>query len=342
MKFCNLNKLILFFLIILISGCKLEGNVQGKFIEQKIIPVVYDQGKVEGIYFCPRDDCSQKLSKLILNAKERVHCAFFDLDLDEVINALNQKSKKIDVKVVVDKDNYEIVEDLDFVNPDTRSAFMHNKFCVIDNKIMTGSFNPTINGAEKNNNNFILIQSSILAKNYEDEFKELWNGEFGRGNQVQNPVVYLNETRIENYFCPEDLCSEKIKKVLEKAEDSIYLLVFSFTHDGIANKIVIKMHEGISVKGVFEKRGAGSEYSKFKLFEYQEADVRKDNNSYVMHHKIFIIDNSTVITGSFNPSSNADKRNDENILIIYDKEVASKYLEEFEYIWKNFSEITDL
>ena len=38
-----------------------------------------------------------------------------------------------------------------------------------------------------------------------------------------------------------------------------------------------------------------------------------------MHHKVFIIDEEIVITGSFNPSKNADTRNDENILIINKK-----------------------
>jgi phosphatidylserine/phosphatidylglycerophosphate/cardiolipin synthase-like enzyme len=330
------NKLILIILLILISGCTIEGKVV-EDIGQAVIPIVQDEGSVEGVYFCPRDDCSGKLTDFILSAKQRVYCAFFDLDLDNVINALKEKNKKVDVRVVVDKDNYDIVEYLDFVKPDTRSAFMHNKFCIVDNKISTGSFNPTVNGNEKNNNNLIIISSKVLAENYEDEFSELWNGTFGKGDNVEFPIVYLSGRRIENYFCPEDSCGEKIRNTLDKAEDSIHFLTFSFTHNSIANKIVLKMHENVSVQGIFEKRGTGSEYSKYRLFEYQEADVRKDNNSAVMHHKVFIIDNKTVITGSFNPSKNADWRNDENILIIYDKEVAEKYLEEFEYIWKRYS-----
>jgi phosphatidylserine/phosphatidylglycerophosphate/cardiolipin synthase-like enzyme len=71
--------------------------------------------------------------------------------------------------------------------------------------------------------------------------------------------------------------------------------------------------------------------------EFQGAELKKDNNSYSMHHKIFIIDNKTVITGSFNPSANADINNDENILIIHDKKIAKKYLEEFDYLWNNYS-----
>jgi phosphatidylserine/phosphatidylglycerophosphate/cardiolipin synthase-like enzyme len=323
-------------LLVLVSGCAAEGNI---IKQSRIITVIHDKGGVEAVYFCPRDSCELMLAQFILSAKERVHCAFFDLDLDGVINALDTQYKKgLDVKLVVDTDNYGYVESLDFAVQDNRSSIMHNKFCIIDNSISTGSFNPTVNGAQKNNNNLIIINSKVLADNYEDEFDELWNGIFGKGGKVNNPVVYLNGSKIENYFCPDDSCSEKVKDALEKAENSIYFLVFSFTHDSIANKIVLKMHENVSVKGVFEKRGAGSEYSKYRLFEYQEADIRKDNNSGVMHHKIFIIDNETVITGSFNPSENADWKNDENILIIHDKYVAERYSEEFKYIWNFHTE----
>ena len=45
---------------------------------------------------------------------------------------------------------------------------------------------------------------------------------------------------------------------------------------------------------------------------------------------MFIIDNETVVTGSFNPTLSGDTRNDENILIIHDKEIAKEFLEEFE------------
>ena len=326
--------LYLILVLIFITGCSQN------FASSNVVRTISKENeKAINIYFCPRDDCSGKLSDFILSAEKSAHCAFFDLDLENVKNALNTQYKKgLDVKLAVDTDNYKYVKEFDFVVQDNRSSIMHNKFCIIDGKrISSGSMNPTVNGNEKNNNNLIIIESKYLAKNFEDEFQELWNHQFGKGDKVNNPIVYLNETRIENYFCPEDRCSEKIKDVLDKSEESIRFLVFSFTHDGIANSILMRKLENVSIKGIFEKRGTGSEYSKFNLFEYQGIDVRKDNNSAVMHHKVIIIDDKIVITGSFNPSKNADTRNDENILIIYDKSVAERYLEEFVYIWNKYS-----
>jgi len=320
----------------MISSCGITGNVA----QQKITSVVNEPaGRIDAVYFCPRDNCDERLSELILSAKEKVHCAFFDLDLENVKNALEcQHEKGIDVKIVIDSDNYEQITNLKIpIKLDNRSAFMHNKFCVVDNKVSTGSFNPTANCAYKNNNNLIVLRSNALAKNYEEEFNELWHGTFGKGSRTKMPIVYLNNTKIENYFCPEDKCSEKIEQALKQAEKSIYFLLFDFTHTGIANEIVMKLHEGVEAKGVFEKIGAGSKYSRYNLLDFQGADVRKDSNSNMMHHKVFIIDDFIVITGSFNPTKNADTSNDENILIIYDKEVAKEYKEEFEYIWTNYS-----
>ena len=315
-------------LIIFISGCS---PPTAQVIKQPIL--IETTNSEPEIYFCPREDCEQHLLNLLDEAKTSIHCAFFDLDLQKVIALLEKKSKTIDVKIVTDNDNYKNIEYLDFVKHDNRSAFMHNKFCIIDNKkIFTGSLNPTQNDAYKNNNNMIIIESKYLAENYEDEFNELWNGEFGKGDYVKNPVIYLNNIRIENYFCPEDECAFQIQKQIQKANKSIYFLAFSFTHDAIATDLVIKFYQGVDIKGVFEKTRI-SEYSKYHLLEYQGANVIKDKNKYTMHHKVFIIDNRTVITGSFNPSENADKSNDENVLVIEDEGIAKIYLEEFEYIW---------
>ena len=61
--------------------------------------------------------------------------------------------------------------------------------------------------------------------------------------------------------------------------------------------------------------------------------VKKDTNKYKMHHKVFIIDNETVVTGSFNPTASAENKNDENIIIIKDKNIAGSFLKEFDRLW---------
>jgi phosphatidylserine/phosphatidylglycerophosphate/cardiolipin synthase-like enzyme len=315
--------ILLFILIILINGCA-SLNITGKTTEDIIIKETTEETVV---YFCPKDDCSKILTDFISSAKNSVHCALFDVDLKDVIHIIAKKSSKIDVKLVVDNNNYGEITGPG-VKQDNNNQLTHNKFCLIDGeKIFTGSFNPTERGAYKNNNNLLILYSKYLAENYEDEFQELWNGD-----EVKHPIIYLNNKKIENYFCPEDNCKEHVIENLNSAEKSIYFMTFSFTDEEVADAILFK-DNNIEIKGVFEKMQAGSKYSQYKRLKEFGLDVKLDKNKYNMHHKVFIIDNETVITGSYNPSGSGNYRNDENIIIIHDKDIAKKYLEEFEDVF---------
>ncbi|NQV08508.1 hypothetical protein HQ529_01500 [Candidatus Woesearchaeota archaeon] len=298
-------------LLLLFTGC--TSNV----VKENIVENV----KIE-VYFCPEDDCERILFNFLNSSEKSIHCALYDLDLDKIIKLLEEKQAKL----IIDDNNY---QNFSFdVKKDSSSRVMHNKFCVVDEKkVFTGSFNPTEKGAYFNNNNMLIIESSYISRNYEDEFNELW---FNLNQtKISYPIVNYH---IENYFCPEDNCGKEIIEEIRAAKSSIYFMMFSFTHPEIANELVLKHYEGIEVKGVMESRQI-SKYSRFDLFKFQGINVKKDNNKHNMHHKVFIIDNETVITGSFNPTKNGDYKNDENIIIINDKNIAKLFLEEFRELW---------
>ncbi len=318
-------------LTLLLSGCS-----TGKGIANAET-YLQDQGTIE-VYFCPREDCEGVLISFLDSAEQSIHCALFDVGLKSVQEKLLEKEKSIEVLIATDND-YLKKFNHPFVKADSY-GLMHNKFCVIDGKkISTGSMNPTENDAHKNNNNLLLIESSMIAQNYEDEFQELWRGNFKKGNKVQNPKITLHngetkEIRVETYFCPEDACAEQVKEELQKAEVSIHFMTFSFTHDGIANILLLKNLDDLEVKGAMEVKQI-SEYSEFNRLLQNHIDVRKDGNKNNLHHKVFIVDEKTVITGSFNPTANGDKHNDENVIIIEDEEIAKRFVEEF---WKVYRE----
>ena len=300
------KKIILILLLIFLTAC-----IPIKQTKTTSIIKETNNYSIE-VYFCPQDNCSKQLINLINSANSSVYCAFYDIDLPEVIDVLKNKDAKL------------IIED------NKSSALMHNKFCIIDDKtIATGSFNPTFYGDIYNNNNLVIIYSRYLAQNYKEEFDELLQENFGKGNKVKYPVIELNNIKIQNYFCPEDNCAGHIIDELRKAKHSINFMTFTFTHDNIANMLAIKLHKNITVRGIIEK-SRQSKYSKYDFLEFQGAEMHYDKNPKTMHHKVFIIDNQTVITGSMNPSYAGDTKNDENILIIHDKAIAEKFLKEFE------------
>ncbi|MBR9677200.1 hypothetical protein GOV04_03595 [Candidatus Woesearchaeota archaeon] len=306
-------KKILFMLLLTLT---FYGCTQQNVIIQKSIPV--EIGPPIKTYFCPRDNCSAQLINLI-EKSSRVDCAFYDLNIPKLIDALENANARI----IVDNRNTEDIQTLNY-KTDKSSALMHNKFCILDEVVWTGSFNPTINGDTKNNNNVIVIDSPTLAMNYREEFSEMWSDNwYNGGRQVRTKTIKYNNATIVNLFCPEDDCTPTIYQLLKNAKHSIYWMIFSFTDDSIGSLIYYK---NVTKKGVFDSQQAGSQYSEYqKLKEFSI----KDTNKGLMHHKVFIIDEKTIVTGSYNPTKNANERNDENILIIHDTNIVKEYLEEF-------------
>ncbi|MDI6655267.1 MAG: phospholipase D family protein [Candidatus Hydrothermarchaeota archaeon] len=136
----------------------------------------------------------------------------------------------------------------------------------------------------------------------------------------------------EVYFCPEDACSSQIIGQIDRAQSYIYVAMYSFTLDSIADALIRARNRGVDVKVVMEKSqiGRGSEYGRLKN---AGIDVRLDKNSDYMHNKFMVVDGKLITTGSFNWSLHADTKNDENLLILYSEELAEKYKEEFFEPW---------
>lgn len=295
---------------------------------------VYESKRNIQVYFCSRDQCEKRMLEFLKDANSSVHCAFFDLNLPNIKEQLKESPE---MKLVIDIQN---IEDAKELNPVSNFGYqlMHNKFCIVDRKkVLTGSFNPTERDNFYNNNNILIIESKTLAENYEDEFDELYNSIFSGGEKVKYTNIFMGNTEVENYFCPEDDCSEKVLLALKKAQRNIYFMTFSFTDDKIGELLTEKWTNGVEIKGVFEKTQLNN-YSEYQKLLEKGVDIKVDSNSYNMHHKVFIIDNNTVITGSYNPTESGDKRNDENILIIHDIEISKRFLEEFENVWNDKKE----
>ncbi|MBO3801876.1 MAG: phospholipase D family protein [Thermoproteota archaeon] len=139
-------------------------------------------------------------------------------------------------------------------------------------------------------------------------------------------------TSYEVYFSPNGGAADRIVYWIDRANKTIYVAIYSFTHDKIGDALVRARERGIDVKVIFEEEQI-SKYSEYWKIKISEVQVANDTNPYYMHNKFAIIDGYIVLTGSFNWSTSADEKNNENLIIIFDKDLASKYTQEFWRIW---------
>jgi len=128
--------------------------------------------------------------------------------------------------------------------------------------------------------------------------------------------------------------ADRIVAEVEGAQSRIRFLAFVFTSDEIADAMLERARAGVVVQGVMEERNAEGEYSEYERLRAVVHDVLPDGNPYIMHHKVIIIDDATVILGSYNFTASAEESNDENVLIIHDPEVAALFVAEFGRVYE--------
>ena len=135
------------------------------------------------VCFSPDEACDQKLATFIRSAKKSIDVAVFDINLDQVVHQLLVQSKKIPVRILVDRrqarGKHSLVPLLIKGGAQVRLGYqrgiMHHKFVLIDgNRLMTGSFNFTNGAAFKNQENQVYLDDSILVARFNERFKKSW------------------------------------------------------------------------------------------------------------------------------------------------------------------------
>jgi phosphatidylserine/phosphatidylglycerophosphate/cardiolipin synthase-like enzyme len=287
----------------------------------------------------------QALAAAIGQARISVDMAIYDLNLWSIRDALiNAHRRGIVVRVVTESDNMDEQEIQDVkdaginVLGDRHQSLMHDKFVVIDRlDVWTGSMNFTTGGSYLDNNNLIRLRSSTLAQDYTHEFEQMYVDDHFSADKTPgtpNPSVTMNGSLIEVYFSPEDGTLKHILNAVNAAQKSIDFMAYSFTTDELAKAIIERAKTGVGVRGVFDQDQYHSNAgTAFDTLRNAGMDVWLDGNPRLMHHKVIIIDQKVVITGSYNFSNNAEHNNDENTLIIHNQDIAAQYTKEFKQIY---------
>jgi len=204
-------------------------------------------------------------------------------------------------------------------------------------KLWTGSLNLTWEGVNEDNNNLMVIRSEKTAADYEAEFNEMFTDHRFGSDIVHNteyPQMIVAGVPIEVYFSPDDGVDSRLQHLLADAQSSIDFMAMTFTLNDLSNIIIADSKRGVQVRGLMEEENAltdnGSDYNAFRQ---AGLNVLLDSNPGLMHHKVIIIDRQIVVSGSYNFSSSAEKRNDENLVVILDAYLAAQFENEFEDLY---------
>lgn len=243
---------------------------------------------------------------------------------------------------------------------DSAYGIMHNKFVIFDanvsdaNKpvVWTGSTNWTVTQIDgPDRNSAIVIQDQALALGYKIEFEEMWGSntmtpnsalsKFGPDKTNNTPHSYnIGGKVVNSYFSPSDGADSRIIASINSANTDIDVATMLITRSGIANAIINKYNAGLADTNVVidSQNPTGNQIASLQSSLAANHAVVY-SGSGIMHHKFMVVDNYNsasdplVLVGSHNWSSAAENKNDENILIVHDLNIANQYYQAFAYLY---------
>jgi phosphatidylserine/phosphatidylglycerophosphate/cardiolipin synthase-like enzyme len=297
----------------------------------------------------------EELLALIADADTRIDAAIYGLNRQSVVEALiAAHNRGVVVRVVGDleaatgvySDSYAALTSagITVITDDTASKIQHNKFLVFDGEVVwTGSTNLTDTGLTLNANNSIVIADEMLGSIYLEEFEEMWTGSF-HADKTDNTTHLLDYsgTVLKSFFSPTDLVAFEVRDELADADETVHFAMFFFTDDVLSQRLMDRLEAGVEVFGVWDRLGAANAFSADEELCDAGAQVKIEDFAGKVHHKFAVIDvegqDPTVILGSYNWTGSGSYDNDENTLIIHDRLLARRYLDEWNRLWDAIEE----
>ena len=328
-----------------------------------------EKGEISVIYtdlnetFLPTTKCETKACKVLKNeidsAEETIDFAVYGINNQpEIYNALvNAYNRGVKIRWVADYDkkdqNYypdtlKLQKIITTYNTDKetdlsrQSAIMHNKFFIFDNKkVFTGSANITSTDiAGFNSNISIFIDSDKVAQIFTQEFEQMYNGAFHKDKKAYpKEKININGIELGVFFSPQDkIITKEILPIINNANKYIYIPVFYITKKELVNELISAHKKGVEVKIINDATNASNKHTIHHKLREAGIKVKTENYAGKLHSKAMIIDDEYSIIGSMNFTNSGEKRNDENVVIIKDEEIAKYLKSTFLKLWDKIPE----
>lgn len=164
-----------------ISLAKFLTEKFNSYWNENIYTNFYDSEEIK-IRFSPENDCFEFLTEEIGNSKSSIYFATYEFTDKKLAEKLIEKRREnIIVRGIIENNNI-VPNSVYFlllsygcdIKKSCSSGLLHNKFFIIDmQKIITGSYNPSLS-AKKNNEIMILIKNKDIAEKFYKEWRKLF------------------------------------------------------------------------------------------------------------------------------------------------------------------------
>lgn len=146
-------------------------------------------------------------------------------------------------------------------------------------------------------------------------------------------VTCYAETKV--YYSPKGGARDAIIDCINKAENEIKIAMYSFTDPVILEALEKANRKQIKIYLILDYLQSKGRYALTeKLDEFCIMKIMRGINGGIMHHKMIIVDDNYYITGSYNYTTGAYKKNYENVIVIDDKDIVARVQAYYKWLWR--------
>ena len=150
---------------------------------------------------------------------------------------------------------------------------------------------------------------------------------------ANSALMPKSSDKSDAFFSPGDACRNIIINQILYATSQINICVFTISDDRIASAIVDAHKRGREVRIITDNDKSLDLGSDIARLHKEGVAIKMDNTPNHMHHKFMVVDNSALITGSYNWTLSAAKYNHENVLLTTEGGLVKSFLKEFGQLW---------
>jgi phosphatidylserine/phosphatidylglycerophosphate/cardiolipin synthase-like enzyme len=143
---------------------------------------------------------------------------------------------------------------------------------------------------------------------------------------------------VDQWFRGADNLQEHALYVLGKCKKTLLVEMYSFTDKKLCDAIIAAKTNGAKVRVYLDRSNAAKNGVQARRLVAAGVETRISSNPAISHNKVAVIDGKTVLTGSFNWTTAAETKNDENLVCIESASAAKQYTTEFEILWPKFNQ----
>ena len=148
---------------------------------------------------------------------------------------------------------------------------------------------------------------------------------------------------VEALFTRERSVAEFIEGLIGNVKTSFDAALYRFNGRRIARALEEASQRGVQIRlvidqGKFEESQSTQDLLEKGKFNFRLSRGRGDGDSK-MHHKFALLDDSLVLTGSYNWTRESEEENYDNLVVLGEPEAAKVYRQEFELLWKDAKQI---